>query len=171
MMNEVVYANGTLIKIPFNTENTMINLESGVISTYSFDIFHSTKSSDNSIVNTKYYKNEYQVEDGIKVIGSASSEDETEKYYSILNIDQLSELSNKYGLPLPISTNQMKSLEDSFSDWHMEMLFGGVSDPVIASVKFNLNNSPTMLKLYRGNYTPTDEEIQKAKEYWENVPS
>jgi len=90
-----------------------------------------------------------------------------EIYYVIYSPYGVEELASHYLLEHPLSTVLKDNFEANFSDWSM------LSMPrmVIASVKFDINNSPIMLKLYRGGYMPTDTEIQEAKDYWANVPS
>jgi Leucine-rich repeat (LRR) protein len=90
-------------------------------------------------------------------------DDFSEKYFSLENPLGLEELSINYALPMPVTGALLDDFTTNFKDWVMSSAPG----IILASVKFDVNNNPILLKLYRGNYTPTDLEIQEAKAYWE----
>lgn len=166
----VAYSNGYLLK--HSHLDMEINLKDGVTSRY--DVFHSYKVEANGSKYEKSYKllaHNLIVEDA-RQIGEGYSKYGKELYLHLFAHEALQKVANKYSLPMPILGDNFTDFKNNFNDWAMtNTTYENIRFPIICSIKFNDNNEPVMLKIYRGNYEPTDTEIQEAKDYWSNVPS
>ena len=179
---ECAYVGGNLYKAPTNSfENNEIfstdvlaveTLTTGEISTYpSLNEGVVSDKTLSGITKRKTYNwvpNQDLMDftsDYVSIRGDGVFEDVSEKYFKLSNPLGLEEVATNYSLPMPITGALVSDFFDDFDNWGMRPL----EKTVIASVKFDINNRPIMLKLYRGGYMPTDTEIQEAKDYWANV--
>jgi hypothetical protein len=168
LYQETVYVNEHIYKYSID-DGKSLNLMNGIISTYDMSgaNMSSIKSDGEARKIKKYIWAEPIYKDVdmsdlaiIKVAGSYIDE-ERESYYSVNNISDIERLAKFMNLPMPIG----RDLDISFFGLnHVSVKTG--NNPIIASVKYNAVNEPFMLKLYRGNYSPTEQEIADAKAYW-----
>lgn len=172
---EIYYVNGYITKTLVEGKQT--NLKTGVVSTLLDSAGPCEKSIGNTVLEEKVYSfGISEVINGITVIGTAQTVIDTgiktERYFSLNNPAALNLLAEIYNLTPPLRSADLDSLVADFNGWSLtNVCSAGVCGPVVASVKFDEDGKPYMLKMYRGNYTPTDLEIQEAKAYWSNVPS
>ena len=156
-----------------------INLSDDEISEYDMSgvPLHCKKTKNDGSTCLKYYNfqsaNKFDnLPNGIKEIGWADYDtNQAEYYFSLTNGNSLIDLAKAFDMVCPISGILFDDFDKSFESWRLELATVGESKPVVASIKFDENEVACLMKLYRGNYTPTDEEIESAKEYWKSVPS
>lgn len=178
---DCAYVAGHLYKTPVNDDDTVgvsglmvETLTTGEVSTYP-TIENNVVSIKtlNGVARQKIYNwipNQDLMDfasDYISIQGDGMINGVVEKYFALSSPLGLEELAINYELPMPVVGGLLDEFFDVFNDWGMRPL----SKTVVASVKFDTNNNPIMLKLYRGGYLPTDTEIQESKDYWADVSS
>jgi hypothetical protein len=165
---ETAYSNGVLYKTQTPKGNIAYNFSE------KRDVEYKDRQSicaDGSKKSYVFLRDVYE-KDGFKVFGEGATNTYTELYFWLQTANDLDRLVLFYGLDAPIVGDTRQAFNSDFSDWGLRLAYQNkIANPVIASVKFDSNNVAYMLKLYRGNYIPTDLEIQEAKDYWSNVPS
>ena len=138
---------------------------------------HCIKTKNDGSSYIKYYNfqsaNKFDnLPKGITEVGNAYSDiNQVEYYFSLINGNSLIDLAQAFDMACPISGALFDDFVKSFDNWRLDLITNSETSPVIASIKFDENEVAYLMKLYRGNYTPTDEEIESAKEYWKSVPS
>lgn len=172
-MSETSYTDGFIYK--YETEDgSHENLINGISSTYDFGgaTKTSSKISSDLSVKVKTYvwtedalDKDYESENVEKVVGGYI-DNESESYFVIHSAVGVQELADHYSLPMPVINDDYSDFVANFDSWGMAAKVKGYVNPVVASVKFDANDSATMLKLYRGNYTPTEDEINLSKAHW-----
>ena len=172
-MSEISYVDGYIYKHQ-QPDGSSKNLLDETTSTYDFSGITktSTKLSSDMNVKVKSYvwtepalTRDYESNSVKKVVGGYI-DNESESYFVILSPEGVQELATNYSLPMPINGDDFVNLMSSFESWGLNAAVDGYVNPVVASVKFDANESPYMLKLYRGNYNPSQEEINNSKLHW-----
>ena len=175
---EVVYVEGHLYKMYDNDLEKFVNLKDGTISEYilgeqgleSVKTFKSSEGQVSKHYDTSLLFEEVAVE-GVQVIVQSTLSDYIEKYFWLESPADLISLSNHYSLPMPINSAMFADFSVNTTDYNSHVSHADCVNPLMASVKFDLDGNATMLKMYKGSHSPEDDEIQASKAYWNNVGS
>jgi hypothetical protein len=173
-LNEVVYTKGHLYKMKTSSMQT-VNFANDVKSQYTFELSGELSSKKSNSMDKKIYvemigaDSSYPMPENICTIATEGVESEV--YYYLSNADDLVKLSDIYSLSHPLSNAERQDFEANFQGWRLNTFtFKKVDYPVVASVKIDRSGVAYLLKLYRGNYIPTEQEIANSKAYWAGNP-
>ncbi len=185
-METTVYINNNLYKVEA-PNGQMLNLNDGSISSYNFSSNgiseESIKKQVDGTLKIKKYNITTSCAFGIpteiiskvsKVIGVGKIDNFTEIYYGIFVASEIDDIAQEFSLSPPVSS---ALVDDSWKINYASEITNKLGltsksslEVKVLSVVFNDMNVATRIKMYRGNYTPTEEEINTAKLYWAENP-